>query len=70
MFPRAATACFLTLPLLLHRLLGLVLHSLKKLIPILQILWELVSSTPKPARLGAYCVWSRICKPRSGLWRK
>lgn len=68
-FSRAATACFLT-PLLPHRLLGSVLHSLKKLIPILQISWEPESSTPKPARLGAYCVWSRTCKPRSGLLRK
>lgn len=70
MLSSTATACFLTLLLLLHRLLGLVLHSLKKLIPTLQILWEPVSSTPKPARLGAYCVWSRIYKPRSGLLKK
>lgn len=54
----------------LHRLLGLVLRSLKKLILILQILWELVSYIPEPPRSDAYCVWSQIYKPRSGLLRK
>ncbi|XP_073073470.1 AP-2 complex subunit alpha-2 isoform X1 [Manis javanica] len=46
------------------RLLGLVLRSLKKLILILQILWELVSYIPEPPRSDAYCVWSQIYKPR------
>lgn len=53
-----------------HRSLGLVLRSLKMLTLILRISWGLASYTPKPPRLDAYCVWSRICKPRSDFLRK
>lgn len=56
--------------LLLDRSLDLVPHSSRKSIPILRILWVLASSIPEPPRSGACCVWSLICKPRSGLlWR-
>ncbi|XP_021119681.1 AP-2 complex subunit alpha-2 isoform X2 [Heterocephalus glaber] len=50
--------------LLLGRSSDLGQHSLKKLILTLQTLWALASSTPKPPRLDACCVWSRICKLR------
>lgn len=56
-----------TLPFPLCRLLGLALHSSKKSTLILPTSWEPVSSTPEPPRSAAYCVWSRICRPRSGL---
>lgn len=53
-----------------HRSSGLVLRSLKTLILILRISWGPASYTPEPPRSDAYCVWSRICKPRSDLLSK
>ena len=71
--PGRGPAAAASSPLILnsaHRLLALALHSWRTWIRTLQTLWVQASYTPKPARLGACCVWSQICKPRLSPLRK